>query len=279
MCRTPLLYATQPLFYVIQCILESYISSCSSNLFFSKSARHPIAWMYYNLNDYFHIDGHLGFFFFFFPIQFSSVTQSCPTLCDPMNHQASLSITNSWSWPKLVSIESVMPSSHLILCCTLSSCPQSLPASGSFPMNQLFAWGGQSIGVSASASVLPMNPGLSSFRMDWVDLLFSITILQINFCVDVLMSISIVCIFSNGTIGQRICIFKIWLIQLSFPPQSLLLFIFPPVYENVYFFTLDKTLDIFRLYISVWCWHRDYQVAENTDHTFIQWWSVTVLTL
>ena len=38
-----------------------------------------------------------------------------------------------------------------------SSCPQSLPASGSFPMSQLFAWGGQSIGVSATASVLPMN--------------------------------------------------------------------------------------------------------------------------
>ena len=38
-----------------------------------------------------------------------------------------------------------------------SSCPQSLPASGSFPMSQLFAWGGQSIGVSALASVLPMN--------------------------------------------------------------------------------------------------------------------------
>ena len=38
-----------------------------------------------------------------------------------------------------------------------SSCPQSLPASGSFPMSQLFSWGGQSIGVSASASVLPMN--------------------------------------------------------------------------------------------------------------------------
>ena len=38
-----------------------------------------------------------------------------------------------------------------------SSCPQSLPASGSFPVNQLFTWGGQSIGVSASASVLPMN--------------------------------------------------------------------------------------------------------------------------
>ena len=69
-------------------------------------------------------------------------------------HQVSLSITNSWSSFKRVSIESVMPSSHLILCHPLSFCPQSLPASGSFPMSQLFAWG---TGVSASASVLPMN--------------------------------------------------------------------------------------------------------------------------
>ena len=53
-----------------------------------------------------------------------------------------------------------------------SSCPQSLPASGSFPISQLLAWGGQSIEVSALASVLPMNtPGLISFRMDWLDLL------------------------------------------------------------------------------------------------------------
>ena len=72
-------------------------------------------------------------------------------------HQASLSITNSRSSLKLTSIESVMPSSHLILCCPFSSCPQSLPASESFPMSQLFAWGGQSIAVSALASVLPMN--------------------------------------------------------------------------------------------------------------------------
>ena len=53
----------------------------------------------------------------------------------------------------------------------LSSCPQSLPASESFPMSQLFGWGGQSIGVSASTSVLPMNTQLISFRMDWLDLL------------------------------------------------------------------------------------------------------------
>ena len=71
--------------------------------------------------------------------------------------QASLSITNSQSSLRLTSIESVMPSSYLILCRPLLSCPQSLPASGSFPMSQLFTWGGQSMGVSASASVLPMN--------------------------------------------------------------------------------------------------------------------------
>ena len=53
--------------------------------------------------------------------------------------QASLSITNSRSSLKPTSIESVMPSSHLTLCCPFSSCPQSLPTSESFPMSQLFA--------------------------------------------------------------------------------------------------------------------------------------------
>ena len=52
------------------------------------------------------------------------------------------------------------------------SCLQSFPASGSFPMSQFFASDGQSTGVSASASVLPMNiQGLMSFRMNWLDLL------------------------------------------------------------------------------------------------------------
>ena len=69
-------------------------------------------------------------------------------------HQASLSITNSQISLKCTSIELVMPSSHLILCRSLSSCPQSLPASESFPMRQLFAWGSQSTGVSALASLL-----------------------------------------------------------------------------------------------------------------------------
>ena len=69
-------------------------------------------------------------------------------------HQASLSITNSWSLLKLMSIESVMPSNHLIRCHLL---PSNCPASGSFPMSQFFASGGQIIGVSTSASVFPMN--------------------------------------------------------------------------------------------------------------------------
>ena len=69
--------------------------------------------------------------------------------------QASLSI-NSRSLLKLMPIKSVMSSSHLILCHPFS-CPQSLQASGSFPMSQLFTWGGQSTRVSASASILPMN--------------------------------------------------------------------------------------------------------------------------
>ena len=68
--------------------------------------------------------------------------------------QASLSFLISWSLLKLMSLESVMPSNHLILCHPFSSGLQSFPASGSFPMSRLFA-SGQSIG--ASASVLPMN--------------------------------------------------------------------------------------------------------------------------
>ena len=93
------------------------------------------------------------------PIQFSSVQLlSCLWLfATPWKTalQASLSITNSRSSLKLMSIESVMPSSHFMLCRPFSSCPQSLPASESFPMSQLFAWGGQSTGVSALATFLP----------------------------------------------------------------------------------------------------------------------------
>ena len=83
-------------------------------------------------------------------------------------HQASLSITNSQSLLKLMSIESVMPSKHLILI-PFSSRLQSFPASGSFQINQFFASGGQSF----SFFVSPSNEYsvLISFRMNWFDLL------------------------------------------------------------------------------------------------------------
>ena len=71
--------------------------------------------------------------------------------------QASLSITTSRSSLKLMSIKSVMPSNHLILCCPLLLPLQSFPASGSFQTSQFFASSGQSIGISTSASVLTMN--------------------------------------------------------------------------------------------------------------------------
>ena len=85
--------------------------------------------------------------------------------------QASLSITNSQSLLKLMSIKSVMPSSHLILCRPLLLLPPIPPASGSFPMSQLWASGGQSTGVSASHQSFHEHSGLISFRMDWLDLL------------------------------------------------------------------------------------------------------------
>ena len=90
-------------------------------------------------------------------VQFSSVAQLYPTLCDPMNcsmpglpvhHQLpEFTQTNVHRVGDAISA-SVVP---------FSSCPQSLPASESFPMSQLFAWGDQSIGVSALASFLPKN--------------------------------------------------------------------------------------------------------------------------
>ena len=91
-------------------------------------------------------------------VQFSSVAQSCPTLCDAMNHSTpgllvhhqlpEFTQTHVYQWCHPAISSSVVP---------FSSCPQSLPASGSFPMSQLFTSGGQSTGVSASTSVLPKN--------------------------------------------------------------------------------------------------------------------------
>ena len=88
-----------------------------------------------------------------------SVAKSCLTICIPTitAQQAFLSFTISWSLLKLLSIQFVMPYNHLILCRPLLLLPSIFPASGSFLIRQLFASGGQSIGASASTSVLPMT--------------------------------------------------------------------------------------------------------------------------
>ena len=106
-------------------------------------------------------------------VQFSSVTHSCLTLATPWiaAHQASLSITNSWSLLRLMSIESVMPSNHLILCCPFLLLPPIPPSirvfsnESTLPMRWPKYW-------SFSLSISPSNehPGLI-FKMDWLDLL------------------------------------------------------------------------------------------------------------
>ena len=118
-----------------------------------------------------------------------SVAKSCPTLCDPMDW-STLGFPVLHSLLELalfISIESVMLSNHLILCCLLLLCFQSCPASGSFLMSQLFPSGSQSIGASASASVLPMNiqdwfswrlAGLIFFQSKGLSRVFSNTAVQ-----------------------------------------------------------------------------------------------------
>ena len=106
--------------------------------------------------------------------QFSSVTQCVWLFATPWTVacQASLSITNSWSPPKPISIESVIPSNHLILCCPLLLLPSIFPSIRVFSNESALHmrlpkyW-------SFSFNISPSNehPGLISFRMDWLDLL------------------------------------------------------------------------------------------------------------
>ena len=91
--------------------------------------------------------------------QFSSVAQSCQLFVTPWTaaRQASLSITNSQSLLKLMSIKLVIPSNHLILCCPLLFLPSIFPSIRVFSNESVLHIRWPSIGVSASASVLPMN--------------------------------------------------------------------------------------------------------------------------
>ena len=95
-----------------------------------------------------------------YSVQFSSVTQSCPSLCNPMDCS-----TSSSPWYHATISSSAVP---------FSTCLQSFPASGSFQKSQFFASGGQGTGLSASASVLPMN------IQDWFPLIDRFDILAVQ---------------------------------------------------------------------------------------------------
>ena len=108
------------------------------------------------------------------PVQFTSVAQSGPTPCDPMNHSTpgTLSITNFRSSLKLMSFESVMPSSHLILCHPLLLLPPIPPSIRVFSNESTLRmrwpkYWSFSFNIILSKEI----PGLISFRIDWLDLL------------------------------------------------------------------------------------------------------------
>ena len=124
-----------------------------------------------------------------FMIQFNSVTQSCPTLCDPMSHRTP-GLPVHQQLPEFTQthvhwVSDAIQSSHSVI--PFSSHLQSFPASGSFQMTQFFTSGGQNIGASASASVLPMNvqgwfslwlTGLISLQSKGLPRVFSNTTVQ-----------------------------------------------------------------------------------------------------
>ena len=128
-----------------------------------------------------------------FILQFSLVAQSCPTLCHPMDcitpglpvHHQLLEITQThvhWvhvQWDPTIA-SSVIP---------FSSLPHSFPVSRSFPISQLFTSGGQSTGVSASASVLPMN-SQDWFHLGWTGCISS-------------LSRGVSRVFSNNTVQKQ----------------------------------------------------------------------------
>ena len=132
------------------------------------------------------------------------VAKSCPTLCNPTDYSTPgfLVLHHLLEFAhKLMVIESVMPFNHLIICHPFSSCPQSFPASGSFQMSQLFTSGGQSIGVSASTSVLPMK------TQDWSPL-------ELTGWIS-LQSKGVSRVFSNTTVQSINSLVLSFIVQLS----------------------------------------------------------------
>ena len=135
-------------------------------------------------------------------VQLSSVTQSCLTLCDPMDCSTPSFPVHHQSFLKLMSVEPVMPSISLILCRPLLLLPSIFPRIRVFLVSHFFTSGGQSIGVLASASVLSMN------TQDWSPLGWTGWIS--------LQSKGLSRVFSNNTVQKH----QFFGAQLSSQPNS-----------------------------------------------------------
>ena len=157
-------------------------------LFLHSLARSPVSLFKFNLPNSVQSLSHVWLFF----APWTAV------------HQASLSITNSWSLLKVMSIESVMPCTHLILCCPLLLLPSVFPSTGSLPVSQFFASVSQII--VASAPVLPVN------IQDWFTLGLTGLILQSN---------GLSRVFSSTTVQKE----QFFGAQLSFRTQLTLNFV------------------------------------------------------
>ena len=161
---------------LLQGIFLTQGSICIASRFFSTYYLWALNWTIITNIYWVLFIRHLKWAFLLNPFQFSSVQSlSCVQLfANPWTvaHQASLSITNSWSLPKLMSIESVMPSNHLILCRPLLLLPSILPSIRVFfnESSLCIRWPKY---WSFSFNISPSNeyPGLISFRMNWLDLL------------------------------------------------------------------------------------------------------------
>ena len=173
--------------------------------------------------------------------------------------QASLSITNSQSLLKLMSIESVKPSNHLILCCPLLLLPSIFLRTGSFQMSQFFASGGQSIGVSTSASVLPMNIQ-DWFPLGWTDWIS-------------LQSTGLSRVFSNTTVQkhqfssiQPFYSQTLISIESVMPSNHLILchglFLLPSIFPSIRVFSSESVLHI------RWSnyWSFSFNISPSNEH-------------
>ena len=175
----------------------------------------------------------------FSSVQFSSVAQSCPTLCNPMNCSTpGLPVHHQlpeFTQTHVHRVTDTIQPSHPVV--PFSSCPQSLAASESFPMSQLFAWGGQSTGVSALASFHPKKSQGWSFRMDCLDLL------AVQGTLKSLLQIVFIYLYLTLHIYSFFLFFPInifvSLCSLPYPPTGTLLYFCFPVCALVSFVLVD----------------------------------------